>query len=460
MTELADLPATELRRLYLAGETRPSEVIDQVLARAKVWEPRIKPFTQVMADQARASARQSDQRYADGEPLGVLDGIPVTLKENIATAGDPYRMGSAATPETTSPQDAPAAARLREDGAVIFAKTTMPDFGMMTSGLSSLNETTRNAWNPAWNPGGSSAGAGAAAAAGIGPIHLGTDIGGSVRLPADWCGVAGLKPSFGRIPVSPPYYGRCIGPLARSVGDLALAMSVVSRPDDRDHMSLPAADLAWTEIAVATLDSRRIGLCTDAGAGPTPEPAIVAAVEAAARALEAQGATIVPVASLIDPPLLDGLDRFWRMRSRLDLEALGPESGARALPHILAWTAPAAHYSGAQVFTGFSAMDGMAQSVAKAFGDLDFLLCPVAPISTYSAEAASPFGPDEGLAHIGFTAPFNMSGHPAISVPWSTAEDGRPIGIQLVARRHRDLDVLGLALAAEQLRPPQPAWPS
>src|ERR1700761_3373989 len=214
MTELADLSAVELRRLYLAGEARPSEVLDAVLARADAWEPRIHAFTQLMADDARESARHSDERYARQEPNGLLDGIPVTVKENIATAGDPYRMGSAATPETISDADAPAAARLKEDGALIFAKTTMPDFGMMSSGVSSLHPTTRSPWNPDWNPGGSSAGAGAAGAAGIGPIHLGTDIGGSVRMPAGWCGVAGLKPSFGRIPVSPPYYGRCIGPLA------------------------------------------------------------------------------------------------------------------------------------------------------------------------------------------------------------------------------------------------------
>ena len=460
MAELADLSASELRRLYLAGETRPSEVVDAVLERADAWEPRIHAFTQLFADEARASARNADERYADKEPRGVLDGIPVTVKENIATAGDPYRMGSAATPETTSEADAPAAARLKEDGAVIFAKTTMPDFGMMTSGVSSLNETTRNAWNPEWNPGGSSAGAGAAAAAGIGPIHLGTDIGGSVRLPAGWCGVAGLKPSFGRIPVSPPYYGRCIGPLARTVGDLALAMSVVSRADDRDHMSLPASDLPWTDIAAASLDDLRIGVCTDAGAGVAPEAEIVAAVEAAAAELEAQGATVTPVPSLIDQELLDGLDRFWRIRSRLDLEALGPEAAARALPYILDWVGPAAHYSAAQVFTGFSAMDGMSLSVARAFGDLDFLLAPVAPMATYSADAPGPIGPHQALAHIGFTAPFNMSGHPAISVPWTTSEDGRPIPVQLIARRHRDLDVLSLALAVEQLRPPQPAWPS
>lgn len=460
MADLADLSAAELRTLYLAREIRPSEVIEAVLRRADAWEPRIRAFTQVMPDEARKSAQQSDERYADGEPRGVLDGVPVTVKENIATAGDPYRMGSAATPETISHNDAPATARLKEDGALIFAKTTMPDFGMMSSGVSSLHPTTRSPWNPDWNPGGSSAGAGAAAAAGIGPIHLGTDIGGSVRLPAGWCGVAGLKPSFGRIPVSPPYYGRCIGPLARTTEDLALAMAVVSRADDRDHMSLPFAQLDWTELTALPLDGLRIGVCTDAGAGPAPDPEIADAVTHAAQAFDTAGATIEPVASLIDQSLLDGLDRFWRMRSYLDLQALGTDNAARALPHILDWTTPAAQLSAEQVFTGFSAMDGMAMSVARAFGDLDFLLTPVAPMAAFSADAPGPFGPDRALAHIAFTAPFNMSGHPAISVPWTTASDGRPIPIQLIARRHRDLDALALALAAEQLRPPQPAWPT
>jgi aspartyl-tRNA(Asn)/glutamyl-tRNA(Gln) amidotransferase subunit A len=460
MAELADLTATELRALYAVGETRPSEVIDAVLQRADSWEPRICAFTQVMADAARQSARRADERHANDEPLSVLDGIPVTVKENIATAGDPYRMGTAATPPIVSDADAPAASRLKEAGAVIFAKTTMPDFGMMTSGVSSLHPTTRNPWNLDWNPGGSSAGAGAAAAAGIGPIHLGTDIGGSVRLPAGWCGVAGLKPSFGRIPVSPPYYGRCIGPLARTVKDAALAMSVVTLPDDRDHMSLPYTPLGWTEITAASLDGVRIGLCTDAGAGVPTEPDVRQSVEAAAHALEAAGATIERVPSLIDEALLEGLDRFWRTRSQLDLEALGTEAAARALPYILDWVAPARRYTAEEVFTGFSAMDGMSISVGRAFGDLDFLLTAVAPMPTYSADAAGPIGPQQALAHIGFTAPFNMSGHPAISVPWTVCGDGRPIGIQLVGRRHRDPEVLALALACEQLRPSQPEWPS
>ena len=460
MADLADLSATELRDRYRSGEILPSQVAEAVMGRAAAWEERIRPFTQLMGEQARRDAADSDERHRRGEPLSALDGVPVTVKENIATAGDPYRMGTAATPPTVSEADAPAAARLREAGAVIFAKTTMPDFGMMTSGVSSLNPTTRNPWNPEWNPGGSSAGAGAASAAGIGPIHLGTDIGGSVRLPAGWCGVAGLKPSFGRIPVSPPYYGRCIGPLARRVDDVALAMSVVARADERDHMSLPAAPLDWTGIGAPALDGVRIGVSTDAGAGVAVQLEVRATVEAAARALEATGASVQAAGPLIDEELLDGLDRFWRMRSYLDLEALGPEAAARALPYILDWVTPAARYSGAQVFTGFSAMDGMSVSVARAFGELDFLLTPVAPMATYSADAPGPIGPDQALDHIGFTAPFNMSGHPAISVPWGVCEDGRPVGIQLVGRRHRDLDVLALARACEQLRPPQPDWPS
>jgi aspartyl-tRNA(Asn)/glutamyl-tRNA(Gln) amidotransferase subunit A len=460
MSELADLSAAELRTLYAAGETRPSEVIDAVLRRAEAWQPRICAFTQVMAEAARKGARQADGRYARDEPLSVLDGIPVTVKENIATAGDPYRMGTAATPPSVSGADAPAAARLREAGALIFAKTTMPDFGMLSSGVSSLHPTTRNPWNPDWNPGGSSAGAGAAAAAGIGPIHLGTDIGGSVRLPAGWCGVAGLKPSFGRIPVSPPYYGRCIGPLARRVRDVALTMSIVALPDDRDHMSLPYAPLEWSEITAPDLGGVRVGLCTDAGAGVPVEPEVLQVVEAAALALQAAGATIERVPVLIDEALLDGLDRFWRMRSHLELEGLGPEAAARALPAILDWTAPARGYTAEEVFKGFSAMDAMSVSVGRAFGEHDLLLTPVAPMPTYSADAAGPVGPGRELGHIGFTAPFNMSGHPAISVPWTVCENGRPVPIQLVGRRHRDREVLALALACEQLRPSQPEWPS
>lgn len=459
--ELADLPTVELQRLFTAGDARPTEALDAVLQRADIWQPRIAPFTQLLEAQARASASESDARYAHGTPLGPLDGVPVTVKENIATAGDPYRLGTAATPPAVSEADAPAAARLKEAGAILFAKTTMPDFGMLSSGVSSLpRPTTRNPWNPDWNPGGSSAGAGAAAAAGVGCIHIGTDIGGSIRLPATWCGVAGFKPSFGRVPVVPPYYARCAGPIARTVRDLALAMAAISRPDERDHMSLPPADLPWTTLKPAEPANRRIGLCLNAGTRLAPEPETIAAVEDAARTLIAANADVRSTGPLIDDELLDGLDRFWRMRSHLDMQALGAEQKAQALPYIQQWVAPAEHYTAEQVFTGFSAMDGISVAAGRALENLDFLLSPVAPITTYDADAAGPIGPDRALDHIGFTVPFSMSGHPAISIPWRMSADGRPIGIQLVGRRHRDLDVLALALTCEQLRSAQPAWPT
>jgi aspartyl-tRNA(Asn)/glutamyl-tRNA(Gln) amidotransferase subunit A len=460
MPDLADLPAVELVRLFAAGDARPSEALESVLRRVDVWEPRLGAFTQLLEADARIAASESDARYARGKPLGALDGVPVTVKENIATAGDPYRMGTAAMPPAVSEADAPIAARLREAGATLFAKTTMPDFGMLSSGVSSLpRPTTRNPWNLEWNTGGSSAGAGAAAAAGVGTIHIGTDIGGSVRLPANWCGVAGFKPSFGRVPVDPPYYGRCAGPIARSVADLALAMSAISLPDERDHMSLPPSDLPWTAVEPVDPAGLRIGVCIDAGAGLPATPDVSAVAQDAARALDAAGAVVQPIGPLIDGQLLDDLDRFWRMRSHLELRGLGEERSARALPYIREWAAPAAGYSAEQVFVAFSAMDAIAVAAGRAFAEVDFLVSPVAPIGAFAADAPGPIGPRRAMDHIGFTVPFNMSGQPAISVPWSRTADGRPVGVQLAGRRHRDLDVLALGLTCERLRPPQPAWP-
>jgi aspartyl-tRNA(Asn)/glutamyl-tRNA(Gln) amidotransferase subunit A len=172
-------------------------------------------------DLAIEQARASEARWLRGAPLSALDGVPVTLKDNIATQGDPMPLGTAAVDPQPMGADAPPAARLREAGAVTVTKTTMPDYGMLSSGLSSFHPLARNPWDLSRTPGGSSAGAGAAAAAGYGPLHLGTDIGGSIRLPAGWCGVFGLKPSLGRVPIDPPYTGRAAGPMTRSVADAA-----------------------------------------------------------------------------------------------------------------------------------------------------------------------------------------------------------------------------------------------
>src|SRR5581483_7496465 len=239
VTSLHDLSAVDLIAGYKAKQFSPSEVLEDVITHVAAWEPHIKALYLYDPDGARKFAKASTDRWQNGEPLGALDGVPVTIKDNIATKGQPVPLGAASVPLVPGPKGAPPAARLREAGAIIFSKTTMPDYGMLSSGLSSFHPLTRNPWDLTKNPGGSSAGAGAAGAAGYGPLHLGTDIGGSVRLPAGWCGVFALKPSLGRAPIDPPYLGRVAGPMTRAVDDAALMMSVLSKPDPRDYMNLP-----------------------------------------------------------------------------------------------------------------------------------------------------------------------------------------------------------------------------
>src|ERR1700730_14885270 len=213
ITSLHDLSAVDLIAGFRGKQFSPAEVLEDVLAHVAAWEPHIKALYAFDPDGARSVAKASTQRWHKGAPIGRVDGVPATIKENIATKGVPVPLGAATAKLVPAAADAPPAARLREAGAVIFSKTTMPDYGMLSSGLSSFHPLTRNPWDLSKNPGGSSSGAGAAAAAGYGPLHLGTDIGGSVRLPACWCGLVALKPSFGRIPIDPPYVRRVARPM-------------------------------------------------------------------------------------------------------------------------------------------------------------------------------------------------------------------------------------------------------
>jgi Asp-tRNA(Asn)/Glu-tRNA(Gln) amidotransferase A subunit family amidase len=219
MTALHALSTVELVEAYRAKALSPVEVIRAVLRRIDAWEPHLHATYALDPESALAQAEASQARWLKGAPQGLLDGVPAMIKENIATRGVPVPLGTAATELVPASRDAPPAARLREAGAVILGKTTMPDYGMLSSGVSSFHPLTRNPWDLTKGPGGSSAGAGAGVAAGYGPLHVGTDIGGSVRLPAAWCGIFALKPSLGRIPIHPPYAGRVAGPMTRTVED-------------------------------------------------------------------------------------------------------------------------------------------------------------------------------------------------------------------------------------------------
>src|SRR3954471_10261361 len=269
MPAIHEIPASELRLAYARGELSPLEVARAALSRIELWEPRINAMYRVARDAALEQARASEARWRAGAPASALDGVPVTIKENIYTRGDPAPIGTRANEEAPpQPADAPPAARAREAGCVILGKTTMPDYGMLSSGLSSFHGVTRNPWRLDRNTSGSSSGAGAAAVAGYAPLHIGTDIGGSVRLPATHCGIFALKPSLGRIAVHPPFMGRVAGPMTRTVTDAALLMNVLTRPDARDFMNLPFEDRDYVR-ALDELDPRglRIAFLPDMGVG-------------------------------------------------------------------------------------------------------------------------------------------------------------------------------------------------
>src|ERR1700750_636604 len=375
LTSLHDLSAVDLIAGYKAKQFSPSEVLEDVIARVEKWEPHIKALYLYDPDGARKVAKLSTDRWQAGEPMGTLDGVPVTIKDNVATKGQPVPLGAASVRHVPAEKDAPPAARLREAGAVIFAKTTMPDYGMLSSGLSSFHPLARNPWDLSKNPGGSSAGAGAAAAAGYGPPHLGTDIGGSVRLPASWCGLVALKPSLGRVPIDPPYVGRVAGPMTRTVDDAALMMSVLSRPDRRDGMSLPAVEINWKALDKSPR-KLRLGLMLDAGTGQPLEKEVRDVAIKAAKAFESAGAVVTEAESILTREMLDGLDHFWRARMWSDLSLLPEEQRKKALPYIYQWAETGAKLSGVDVVRGFNATMAIRAAAVKLFCEIDYLISP------------------------------------------------------------------------------------
>ena len=460
--KLYELSAPELVAGYRSRAFSPVEVTQAVLDHIARWEPHLHASYLLRPELALEQARASTMRWQEGQPCGVLDGVPVTIKENIASRGDPVPLGTRATDLIPAVASAPPAARLFEAGAVMVCKTTMPDYGMLSSGLSSFHALARNPWDLSKTPGGSSAGGGAAAAAGYGPLHIGTDIGGSLRLPAGWCGIFSLKPSLGRIPIDPPYTGRAAGPMTRSVADAALMMQVLSLPDARDSMSLPYQAIAWNKFdqGVNILRGLRIGLLLEAGCGLAAEPEVLAAVERAARIFEQAGAIVEPMKPFLTPAMLDGMDHAWRLRSQIDLAALPAQKKASVLPYIQHWADNAAGMTGPQAFVAFSQFHNTRVATVRACQPFDFVLSPTSPMPAFAAELPSPTDdPLRPLEHIAFTVPYNMSEQPAASINCGYTQDGLPIGLQIAGRRFDDLGVLQVARAFELLREPQRAWP-
>lgn len=468
--DLVSLDATELLLGYATGALDPREVCEAVLARVEEVGPRINAFSVVEADLARAAAADSAGRWATGQPSGVLDGIPLTLKENVATAGTSRPSGTAACADApVDTVDGPVAMLTGRAGAVRVGKTVMPDYGMLSSGVSSLHGVTRSPWNPEWTVGGSSSGSSAATAARLGPIHVGSDIGGSIRLPAGWVGAASLKPTYGIVPVDPPYFGRTAGPLARSVDDLALAMEVLARPDPlRRDFTQPPSTAAWADARVgepseADVAGLRVAIHVAAGAGMPTDPEVAAVVTQVGETFARAGARVETIEPFVTPEQLHLFDVFLRARSWGDLQRLAPRARAAVLPYIEAWAAGAAELTGTDVMDAFHGTQAIRATTVAATEAYDVVLSPVAPVAAFPAHHHGPTNdPATGLDHIAYTAPYNLSEQPAATVNAGFTADGRPVGVQLAGRRHDDVRLLRATRWYEHARPEaaRPVWPA
>lgn len=458
---LHELSAVALAQQYRAGTLSPVEATQAVLDRIAKCEDKVNAMYFVTADDALETAKAAEARYRAGEPLGPMDGVPITVKDIIASAGHPTPSGTgAADLDKLETDDAPPTARVKEAGCVIVGKTTMPDLGMLSSGVSSLHGTTRNPWDLSRNTGGSSSGAGAALAAGYGPLALGTDIGGSVRLPAAACGVFAHKPSLGRVPIYPPYWGRTTGPMTRTVTDSMLLMSALTRPDARDYMCLPPADDDYAGAAPLPLKGLKIGLVRNIGIGLAPTDEVLGALDGAARAMEAAGAIVEPVDPFLARSMLDGLDLLFRSRALGDLEKRGPEKAAKVLPFITEWAKGAKGRTAVELAEAVNQIMAMRDAAVSTTEPFDFLLLPTSPIPAYDADEPCPGSdPAKPFEHITYTAAFNQSEQPAASLNWTYTSGGLPLGIQIVGHRFDDLGVLRLMLSLEEMRPEQRPLP-
>ena len=450
-TDLSRMNATDTAAGYRARQFSPVEVAKALLQTIERREPELNAMWLVKGEAALSSALASEKRWQEGRPLSPFDGVPITIKDNIATVDDPTPMGIAGNLASVATENAPAVARVKEAGLVILGKTTMPDYGMLAAGISSLHGVTRNPWRTTCNTAGSSSGAGAALAAGYTPLALGTDIGGSIRAPAAACGVVGLKPSFGRVPIDVPFFGRTTGPMARSVRDVATLLDIISLPDYRDSTALPPTTTVHGHIEPRSVKGLRVGLMTNAGSGLATEPEIDHAIERIAAALSDAGAIIEPRSPFVEPDMISSIALIWRERVLLDIDHR-PEPIRLAIhPFIKQWAEVARNRTAMDVAAALNTVFVVRQACNRAMQGVDFLLTPTLPIAGWPAEHACP-GNDPGkpYEHLAFLAPFNQSEQPAMSVPAAVSSDGLPIGLQIIGHRFDDAGVIGLALTVEQ----------
>lgn len=446
--------AAELSGAYRTGHLSPVEVTTALLDRIHALDAKTNAFCLVDETRALDQARASEARYQKGEPRDALDGVPVGIKDLLITKGWPTLRGShTVDPKGPWEEDAPAVARLLEAGAVLIGKTTTPEFGWKGVTDNALNGITRNPWNLGTTPGGSSGGSSAALAAGFVPLATGTDGGGSIRIPAAFAGVAGLKPSFGRVPAYPlSPFGTVahVGPMARTVRDLALFLSVIARPDARDWYHLPDGDRDWTQGLDEGVKGLRLAVSADLGYARV-DPEVRAAFDAAVLVLEGLGAHV----DRVDPPFDDPVETFrvlWWSGANFLLGELPDEQFAKLDPGLQSVVERGAKFSRRDYHNAIKAREQLGSDMRGFMRAYDGLLTPSLAVPAFevgtNAPGEPPFGDWEPWTP--FSYPFNLTQQPAASVPCGFTQKGLPVGLQIVGPMFDDGRVLRIAQAYEQ----------
>jgi aspartyl-tRNA(Asn)/glutamyl-tRNA(Gln) amidotransferase subunit A len=428
-----------------------------LLDRLDRLQPKLNAFCIVDRDGALAAARQSEERWRRGEPMGPLDGVPATVKDLMLMRGFPTLRGSHLVDRDQDwSEDAPAVARLREAGAVILGKTTTPEFGWKALGDSPLTGVTRNPWDLSRTSGGSSAGAAVAAAAGIAPLHLGSDGAGSIRTPSAFCGIFGLKPSFGRVPAYPPSALGLLahlGPMARTVSDAGLLLSVISRPDHRDPYALPPEDRDWRDGLDGGVKGWPIAFSPNLGYARV-ESEIAAAVAAAARQFEALGAVVEQVDKIFESPR-DALFTLWAAGLASLMRTFPDERKRSSDPGLLATAAAGETLSAVDWVDADRVRNALGRTMGAFHQRYDLLLTPTMPIPALPAgqDLNDPAIDRHWIDWSPFSYPFNMTRQPAASIPCGLTAAGLPIGLQIVGPLYADARVLRAARAFETTQP-------
>ena len=450
---------------FRAGMLSPVEVTRDALDRIARTDGAVNAFVCVDGDGALEAARASERRWRRGESAGLLDGVPVAVKDLIGIAGQPIRRGSLAlSADGRSPEDAPVVARMREHGAVFVGKTATPESGCKVVTESAVHGVTRSPFDRRLTPGGSSGGSAAALALGAVPIALGTDGAGSIRIPAAFCNVFGLKPSFGRVPIHPPSLfapHAVTGPMTRTVADTALAYNVVTLPEHRDPYALPHDGRDWRAGLEDGVRGMRVAFSPTLGGDVPVDPEVAALVAAAARDFEALGADVEPADPVWPCDPLETFLVFWRVMYAQSLRTYTTAQRERVDPVIRRVSEEAAGITLEQYLAAQRDRAAMAAAMMQFHTRYDLLLTPVMPVPPWPAGRMTPEGvPEDDWAWCPFTYPFNLTQQPAASVPCGLTPAGLPVGLQIVAAVNGERLILRAAQALEALRPWGHLYPS